>query len=234
MLSLQKGLTFVELLVVLGIISVLAAVAYPQYQEYIRRGRQLEAKTNLGVVYQKQLSYFSSELKFSASLRTLGAVPKGRIRYNIGTDWAWLPEIDGLPLGQSMLVRGNASNDLCPCHNDQRGKNPPTNKECWADPHPEGTQPCSSSSAKICFGRIAGKGGRKMKEQVRVSILNSGGNPNDAAIVTENEFSITGGTFEYYAVGCTTPRLRNTRLLDIWSINHKKNLRNVKPGLEWN
>ena len=87
MLIFKKGMTAIELLIIVALVSILSALSYQQYTQYIRMGRQLEAKSNLSVIYQKQLTYFSAELKFSESLKTIGAVPKGRIRYNIGTDW---------------------------------------------------------------------------------------------------------------------------------------------------
>ncbi len=217
MLLLKRGVTLTEILVVLVIISILSAIAYPQYQKYIRRGRQLEAKTNLGVVYQKQLAYLSSELRFSKSLKTIGAVPTGRIRYNIGTDWA------GGSDPEDRLNQGTSA-DLCPCHNDQRGQNIPTHS-CWADPNPEGTETCGGT--RVCYGAFSGQ---SMSAQLIASGISSPALGNNILLVGIG-FEITGGKFEYYAIGCTSPRFRQIHQLDIWSINHIKNLKNIKVGL---
>ena len=205
MLYLKKGITLIELLVVLAFISILSSIAYPQYRRYVRQGRQLEAKANLGVVYEKQLTYLSSELKFSESLKTIGAVPVGPIRYNIGTDWGTNHPEDTL--------NQNDSNDPCPC-NDQNGLGRPAGS-CWADPNPEGTGDCSADK---CYGG---------------TITNVATKLSNLGITSHNigsGFSVTGGKFEYYAIGCTSPGFRQNNKLDVWSINHKKKLKNVRPG----
>jgi prepilin-type N-terminal cleavage/methylation domain-containing protein len=38
----QKGFTLIELMVVVAIVAILAAIAVPQYQDYIARGRIAE------------------------------------------------------------------------------------------------------------------------------------------------------------------------------------------------
>lgn len=43
----QKGLTFVELMVVVAIIGILAGIAYPSYQDSVRKARRAEAHTDL-------------------------------------------------------------------------------------------------------------------------------------------------------------------------------------------
>jgi len=42
-----KGFTLIELMIVVAIVGLLAAIAYPSYQEYIARARRADAKTVL-------------------------------------------------------------------------------------------------------------------------------------------------------------------------------------------
>ncbi|AZG13664.1 MULTISPECIES: type IV pilin protein [Cupriavidus] len=43
----QAGFTLMELMVTVTVIGILAAIAYPSYQEFIRKGRRTEAKAAL-------------------------------------------------------------------------------------------------------------------------------------------------------------------------------------------
>lgn len=42
-MRIQRGITLIELVVVIAIIGILAAIAYPNYSEYVRRGNRADA-----------------------------------------------------------------------------------------------------------------------------------------------------------------------------------------------
>ena len=48
-----------EVMIVVVIIGILVALAYPTLEKYIKRARQTEAKTNLSAIYTAQKIYFT-------------------------------------------------------------------------------------------------------------------------------------------------------------------------------
>ena len=53
----QKGFSLVELMIVVAIIGILAALAVPRFQTFQAKARQAEVKTNLSHVWTLQTSY---------------------------------------------------------------------------------------------------------------------------------------------------------------------------------
>jgi type IV pilus assembly protein PilA len=75
-----KGFTLIELMIVVAIIGILAAIAIPNFLRYQAKTKQSEAKTNLSAIFTSEISYFGEEDTYS-SIANIAWAPEGGTRY---------------------------------------------------------------------------------------------------------------------------------------------------------
>jgi len=68
MKSRQDGVTIVELLIVMAIIGILAAIAYPSYDSYLRKGRRADAQTLMMDIGTKQQQFLLDARQYTATI----------------------------------------------------------------------------------------------------------------------------------------------------------------------
>lgn len=78
----QKGFTLIELMIVIAIIGILAAIALPAYQDYTKRARMGEALSLAGGAKTAVTEYYSSNNSWPANNTAAGLPSAGDIKGN--------------------------------------------------------------------------------------------------------------------------------------------------------
>jgi type IV pilus assembly protein PilE len=73
--SRRNGFTLIELMIVVVIIGILAAIAYPSYRDSVRKGRRASAESYLMDLAQRQQQYLMDARAYATDATTLEAVP---------------------------------------------------------------------------------------------------------------------------------------------------------------
>ncbi len=199
--SKQAGFTLVELMIVVAIIGVLASIAIPNYQRYVAKSRQSEAKINLGSAYTALSSFRNEYQTFTACLRDAGfdidGFPNSDMFYTIGFS-------DGAS-GANICVRPGFAATTCA--------------------NVDGAGPiaaCTIGDARtVANGQTLFTANRQAN--TGIAIAATGQMPASAAAV----LSTAAFQIEAHGVISTT----NVAVRDIWRMDQNKILSNPTPGL---
>jgi type IV pilus assembly protein PilA len=83
MLRNKKGFTLIELMIVVAIIGILAAIAIPNFMNYQCKAKQSEAKSNLGNIKTMMEAYRAEYDRYPGTLSLIGfSINTADARYN--------------------------------------------------------------------------------------------------------------------------------------------------------
>jgi type IV pilus assembly protein PilA len=88
----KKGFTLIELMIVVAIIGILAAIAIPNFLKFQAKSKQSEAKTNLKAIYTAETGYYGENNTYNTFDRVnWQPVGVARYTYDLGSDTGITP-----------------------------------------------------------------------------------------------------------------------------------------------
>jgi type IV pilus assembly protein PilE len=108
------GFTLIELMITVAVVGILASIALPSYQEYVRKSRRADAQAFMYEVASRQQHHLLDRRMYASTLTTLGLVvpPSVSAHYSIA-----LPTVmnDAQPMGFVLqaATKGAQVNDAC-------------------------------------------------------------------------------------------------------------------------
>lgn len=138
----HRGFTLIELMIVVVIISILAAIVYPMYSDQIRKSRRATAHSTLTDAAARQEQFFLDNKSYADDMNKLGyGVAAGvgvpfeapEAFYNVTID----AETGACPIATCYSITATAINaqvddTACPTLTlDSRGNKTPVVGNCW-------------------------------------------------------------------------------------------------------
>ena len=68
----QRGMSLIELMIVVTIVAILSAFAYPSYERYVIKAKRSVAQNSLLQVADRQQQFFMDNKRFAADITDLG------------------------------------------------------------------------------------------------------------------------------------------------------------------
>ncbi|MDB4929612.1 MAG: fimbiral protein PilA [Myxococcaceae bacterium] len=128
------GFTLVELMIVVVILGILAAVAIPAFTRYVKRSKTSEATGNISKIYQGEVAYFNqaseqSVASFASATQTPSTTPSASkypaqpTNFTSNSGWSAIGFSVDSPLYYSYVASASASNFTAAANGNIDGDN---------------------------------------------------------------------------------------------------------------
>lgn len=131
------GFTLIEILIVVAIVGIVAAIAVPSYSQYMTDARRTDAISFLSEVAGEQVRYFSSNNQYATSMQELGygtadtfTTPEGHYVVSVDNSTALKFLLTATPVAGGKQAGDAECANLTISHTGQK-KSTGTKADCW-------------------------------------------------------------------------------------------------------